>query len=255
MGASQALHDGHHSDVATHLDAAATLLEQIKHPTAAASVRALRSGIDGPPLNDHETAFYAALVDEHIQLLAREANGAAVIWPTQLPQTLEELKERVAVRVLGDALGSLGLAHQALSERQIADATTHVATAVALLENADDPRAAWLRALHGDLNADLTDSAEQLAEMVDLLDHTQFLVGRHARKRAAQLELNSREYGDPLLEHPDYPAYEPDPWQELQHAEQEAQDARADAASDAASARASWASCSACWSSCHGSGS
>jgi len=255
VGASQALHDGHHSDVATHLDAAATLLEQIKHPTAAASVRALRSGIDGPPLNDHETAFYAALVDEHIQLLAREANGAAVIWPTQLPQTLEELKERVAVRVLGDALGSLGLAHQALSERQIADATTHVATAVALLENADDPRAAWLRALHGDLNADLTDSAEQLAEMVDLLDHTQFLVGRHARKRAAQLELNSREYGDPLLEHPDYPAYEPDPWQELQHAEQEAQDARADAASDAASARASWASCSACWSSCHGSGS
>jgi ABC-2 type transport system permease protein len=104
--ARQALHDGHHSDIAKHLDAAATLLEQIEQPAAAASVRALRSGIDGPPLNDHETAFYTALVDEQLQLLAREANGAAVIWPTELPQTLEELKERVAVGVLGDALGS-----------------------------------------------------------------------------------------------------------------------------------------------------
>lgn len=52
----------------------------------------------------------------------------------------EELQERTAVRVLHDALDPLLLAHQALSEGQIADADTHVATTMALLENADDPR-------------------------------------------------------------------------------------------------------------------
>lgn len=39
--ARQALHDGHRSDVAPHLDAAAALLEQIEHQAAAASVRML----------------------------------------------------------------------------------------------------------------------------------------------------------------------------------------------------------------------
>ena len=141
--------------------------------------------------------------------------------------------DELTVEQLRNVDATLGAARTAVLENQLAIAQAQADQAATLLEQIRDPRAEYVRQLVGELDPGQERTPDQLADVADELDHEAFLAGRDARAIAAKVRDRERERGDSALESPWNPPYEPDPWEEREHAAQEAEAALYDQARDA----------------------